>query len=187
MFTLAGGGGIGAAKNVLEQPLAAQRRRRAVGIGAAHRDDRRLAEQPPPVLVGQRDTAEVAAVDAGNAIVPGELLVEERVLRGQEVDDAAVLGQLIAEKQLDLADERGAQVVVEPGEVPVDVRRQRPDVAGLEPLREEVVDEGRACALVGEHPADLPLEHGRVLQLPLFGRRQQLVVGNRAPEEERQP
>ena len=88
-------------EDVLEQPLAADGRRRAGRI-RRHRQHARLAQQAPAVLVGERHAPEVAAVDAGNAVVPRELFVEERVVRRQQIDDAAVRLQLIVEEQLRL-------------------------------------------------------------------------------------
>ena len=40
---------------------------------------------------------------------------------------------------------------------------------------------------IGQHPPDLALEHRRILELALRRDAQQLVVGNAAPQEERQP
>jgi hypothetical protein len=103
----------------------------------------RLAEQPEPVFVGERNPAEVRSVDAGNAIVVRQLLVQVRHVRGEQVDDAAVLSQLGIEEQLDLSHECDPEVVVEPREPGV-LRRQRPHVARLQPLLEEVPDQCRA-------------------------------------------
>ena len=71
-------------QDVLEQPLAANGRRRARRV---RRDGQhaRLAEQAPAVLVGQRHAPEVAAVDAGDPVVTRELLVEERVVGRQQI------------------------------------------------------------------------------------------------------
>ena len=48
------------------------------------------------------------------------------------------------------------------------------------------VDE-RVGLRIGQHPPHLLLEHRRLVQLALRGEVEQLVVGNAAPEEERQP
>ena len=89
-------------QDVLEQPLAANRRRGACRV-RRHRQHARLSQQAPAVLVGQRHAPEVAAVHAGNPVVTRELLVEERVVRRQQIHDAAVRLQLIVEEQLRLA------------------------------------------------------------------------------------
>ena len=59
-------------------------------------------------------------------------------------------------------------------------------VADVQPLAGEVVHE-RLRALVREHPLHLLLQHRRVAERLLHGKRQQLVVRNAAPQEERQP
>ena len=59
-------------------------------------------------------------------------------------------------------------------------------VAQHQPLAGEVVDQ-RARLRIREHPLHLPLEHRRLAQLPASRPRQQLVVRDRAPQEERQP
>ena len=60
------------------------------------------------------------------------------------------------------------------------------EVAQIQPLRREVVDQ-RLGALVGQHAAHLLLEHRGVLEAPVHRGIEQLVVGNAAPQEERQP
>ena len=81
------------AEDVVEQPAAAQHRRRAVRI---RRDgqDAALTEQPAPHAVGEGDAPEVAAVHVRDPVVAGEPLVHERVVRGDQIDDAAILAQL---------------------------------------------------------------------------------------------
>ena len=110
-----------------------------------------------------------------------ETLVEERVTRSEQLEHAAILAQHVLEQQLGLAPKRGAQLSVETG-----VLRQRiVELAQLEPLRGEVLDE-RGRARVGEHAPHLPLERDRLVQ-PARGRGgEQLVVGNAAPKKKRQ-
>ena len=89
------------AEDVLQNPLAAQHRRRAVGI---RRDgqDAALAEQAAAVLVGERHAAELAAVDVRDAVVARQPLVDERVVGRQQVEDVAVLAHDALEEQLGL-------------------------------------------------------------------------------------
>ena len=61
----------------------------------------------------------------------------------------------------------------------------RVELAQAEPLRREVRDE-RVGFRVREHAADLALEHRRLRKLAGRGRREQRLVGDAAPEEERQ-
>ena len=60
------------------------------------------------------------------------------------------------------------------------------DVAHRQPLLDEVVEKARRPA-IGEHPVDLLLEDGRILQPAARGEVDQLVVGHAPPQEERQP
>ena len=60
------------------------------------------------------------------------------------------------------------------------------EVAQEQPLAGEVGDE-RVGAPVGEHPPHLRAEHRGLAQLASLGGRQQLIVGNAAPQKERQP
>ena len=53
------------------------------------------------------------AVDVRDAVVLGEPLVDERVIRRQQIEHAAIFVDDAVEEQLDFALERLAQVVVE--------------------------------------------------------------------------
>ncbi len=44
-----------------------------------------------------------------------------------------------------------------------------------------------SARVVGQHAAHLLLEHGGILEAPLHGRIEELIVGNAAPEKKRQP
>ena len=55
---------------------------------------------PRSLSVVERDAAEAAAVDVRDAVVLGEALVQERVVRLQQVEHAAVLAQDALEEQL---------------------------------------------------------------------------------------
>ena len=132
-----------------------------------------------------RDAAEPAAVDVRNPVVPGQPLVDERVVGGHQLHDRAVFPHDALEEHLGFAPERLAEVVVEIREQ-VRVGLHVAHVAQLQPLAGEVVDE-RPRARVGQHAATCCLEHGGVLQLPCFRHAQQFIVWNAAPQEERQP
>ena len=79
---------------------------------------------------------------------------------------------------------RLAQVVVEIGEC-LEVRLDVFQVAQIEPLVGEIRDQ-RLGAFVGQHAPHLLFQHRRILELALAGQGQQLIVGNGAPEKERQ-
>ena len=139
--------------------------------------------RPRRGLSGPSEIASHArAVDVRNAVVTRQPLVHEREVGVEQVDDAAVLLHDRAEEQLRLALERLAQVAVE-------VRRVGPgilQVAQQQPLAGEVADE-RLGARVGQHAAHLLFERRRILERAALRRREQLVVRDAAPEEERQP
>ena len=92
---------------------------------------------------------------------------------------------MLSNKQLGLAPERLAQVVVEVREL-VLVWDDVAQVPQLQPLAGEVVHE-RARARSASMRRTCRSQHGWVLQLPLARHVEQLIVGNAAPEEERQP
>ena len=103
-----------------------------------------------------RVAPEVAALDVGNAVVPREPLVDERVVGAQQVEHVAVLAHDAVEEQLGFPAKRLPQVVVEIGKA---LRRARTHVAEIQPLPREIRDE--RGARIGHHPPDLPREHGR--------------------------
>ena len=143
-----------------------------------------MTEQAAPGPVLQRNAAEVAAAHVGNAVVPGEPLVDEGVVGVQQVEGAATFAKHAGEQQLRLAPEALPQPLAEIGEL-VLVRLHGGGVAQRQPLPGEVADQGLR-ARVGEHALDLRLEDRRDAQFPALGHIEQLVVRDAAPEEERQ-
>ena len=131
------------------------------------------------------DAAEVTAVDVRNAVVLRQPFVDERVVGAQQIQHAAILAEDAVEEQLGFLPERLTEIVVEVRKQS-HVRRDRREVAQVQPLRGEVVHE-RARPRVGEHPPRLPLEHGRLVEFAGNRHAQQLIVRNAAPEKERQP
>src|SRR4029079_14849786 len=102
-----------------------------------------------------------------------------RVVRG-------ILTRTVREQPLRLLAERRSEVVVE-------IREQQQvgpyeclEVAQVQPLADEVVDE---CvgARIRQQSLHLSFEHAWVLEPTLLGETEQLVVRNAGPEEERQP
>ena len=121
---------------------------------------------------------------SGNAVVPREPLVDERVVRRQQFDDAPVVAQLAVEEELGFLPKRVAQVLVELGKE-IRIGLDVPQIAELEPLAAKLSTSARDRA-VAQHPPHLPLEDRRVLQLAAHRHVEQFVVRNAAPEEERQ-
>ena len=131
-----------------------------------------------------RDAAELVAVNALDPVVLGQALIDEGVIRVQQIDDAAILAQLAFDQQLGFLLERLAQVLVEVGKGRR-IRLYRWDIAQEQPLAGEVLHQ-RLRARIGQHAPDLALQNGRVAELAALGNGEQLVVGNAAPQEERQ-
>ena len=90
--TSGGGAAGGVPSDVLQNPGAAQHRRRAIGVRRRHQHAA-LAEQPPAIRVGERDAAEPLAAHVRNPVVQRQPLVDEGVVRRQQIEHAAVLAQ----------------------------------------------------------------------------------------------
>ena len=144
-----------------------------------------MPEQTAARRIRERHAAEAIPVYARDPVVPRQSLVDERVVGAQEIHHAAILAKLVLDEQFRLTLERRAKVLVELRKQ-LDVGPHVPDVAQLQPLIHEVVDEHRRT-WVGDHPPHLLVQHGRVRQLPTGGHVEKLVIGDAAPQEERQP
>jgi hypothetical protein len=165
-------------EEVREDPLAAEHRRRAVRDGRLEQDAA-LAEQPAAILVLQRDPAERVAEHALDTVVIREALVDERVVRPDEVEHARVLEQHRPQKQLGLVQHVAAQVVVERRE-DARVGRLRVDEPQLEPLLGKVRYE-RIGPRVGQQPLNLRFEHLRITEPACDSFFAQPVVRNAVP------
>ena len=174
------------AEDVRHDPLPARDRRGSFRLGG-RREKRAFAEQSAPhVQAGiQVHAPELAAVDIRNAVVPGEPLVDERIVRGQQIEHIAILADDAVEEQFDFTAHGAAQRIVEVG---IDHRQRTHAVhpAQVQPLPGEI-DRQRFGARIREHAPDLPFEDRRIFQLALARQRDQGVVGHSAPEKERQP
>src|SRR5262245_23378716 len=120
-----------------------------------------------------------------NPVMAREPLVDEGVVRGQQIADAPVVAYLTLDEQFRLTLEGSTKVLVELGEH-LGIRRCGLQIADLQPLSEEVRYE-RLRARIEEHPLNLRLDDARLAQHTLLGEIQQLIVWNTAPEKERQP
>ena len=143
-----------------------------------------MPQQPVSAVVVELDPTKVAAIDMGNPVVLRQPLVHERVVGRQQLGDTAVTAQDAVNEQLGLAPKRLSQVLVKAGEEP-DIRLLRIDIAKEQPLLGEVGDQ-RLRPRVPQHATHLPVERGRLPQLPAGRRSEQIVVGNAAPQEEGQ-
>ncbi len=134
------------------------------------------------VLVGHRDAAELVAVDALHPVMLGQALVDERVVRCQQIGDAAVLAQRASDQELGFLLERQAQIIVEVREGSR-IRLYPRDIAQEQPLADEVLDQ-RLRARVSQQASDLGLHDRRVAEPTPLGHGQELVIGHAAPQEE---
>src|SRR6185436_7943634 len=94
------------AENVFQYPFAARDRRGACGQ-RSHGQNAALSKQAAPGIVGsERDAPELVAIDIRNAVVLREAIVDERVVRGQQIDDAAIFANDALKEQFRFAPER---------------------------------------------------------------------------------
>ena len=184
--TTGGGGRRRRAHDALQHIGAAHHGRSAVRIGAGHQHAT-LAQQAPAGGVLELDLAELVAAHAVDVVLQGQSLVEEGVVRAQQLQHALVIAEDVVDEQGDLLLEVIAQVGRAAG-VGKD-RRIRVDLGQLgqvQPLRAEVGGQ-RERARIGQHALDLRARSSSgSCSLPLPATSQQLVVRQAAPQEERQ-
>ncbi len=106
------------AEQVVENPFAAQHRRRARGIGGHHENARLAQESASPAVFVERHAPEPASVYVRDPIVPGEAFIDERVVGPQQIERAAILVQNALDEQLGFLAQRLSKVVVEIGKQP---------------------------------------------------------------------
>jgi hypothetical protein len=125
------------AKQILQNPFAPHHRGRPRG-GGRHRQHAAVPEQSAAWVRGiECDLPEMAAANVRDAVVPGEALVDERVVRVEQLNERAVLANDRVEQQLGLAAQRSPQVGVEARRFGLDGGQ----VAKIQPLAGEVLDE----------------------------------------------
>ncbi len=112
-------------------------------------------------------------------------LVDERVVRRQQIHHVAIFLHHALEEQLGLALEGLPQVVVEIRERGF-VRQHALHVAQEQPLLGEIIHQ-RFGFRIGQHAPHFAIQHRRIFQLALRRHVQQLIVGNAAPQEKRKP
>ncbi len=117
--------------------------------------------------------------------MPRKTLVDEGVISGHQIHDIAILANYTFEDHFGFPLEGLAQVVVEVGEFIVE-GCGRPQIAQIEPLSGEILNQ-RICFRIGQHPAHLRTQDSRILQFACGAGLDESIVGDAAPEEERQP
>ena len=114
-----------------------------------------------------------------------DAFVDERIIRGQQVEDAAIFTHQAVEEHLGFGDERITERAIEI-RIRDCIRQHAFDVAEPQPLPRKALRE-RFRSRIGQHPGDLFLvDTGRAQSI---GRRQrrEFGIGRRSPDEIRQP
>ena len=104
-----------------------------------------MSQQSAAEIVLDGDAAELAPVDSGDSVVPGQPFVEERIVGRQKIEHGAVFVEDALEEQLGLALERLPQVVVEIREI-VRVGQDVAHVPQLQPLPGEIAHQRSATS-----------------------------------------
>ncbi len=128
----------------------------------------------------ERDAAEPAAVDVGNAVVLREALVHERVVRPQQVEHAAIFAHDALEEQLRFLAERLTQIVVEVRETAACPASSMRGCAGTATARRSC-SPARASADPPACAAPAAPASAGVCSFPCDRRVQQFVVRDAAP------
>jgi hypothetical protein len=118
---------------------------------------------------------------SGKAVVRRQRLVDEGVVRVEELQNAPVAGKNVLKYHLRFATHRLAKFRVEGAEL-VRVRRNHPQPPRFQPLPGKIPDE-RISLGVLEHPLDLRRQHHSVEEFALFRKRKKLGVGHSAPKK----
>ena len=183
--TPGGGGGSRATQEPRAHEKAALGRRRQAGPVLAG-EEGALSQDSRPLRRGQIDPHERrrALRRHRQAVVLGDVAVHVRVRRGEERREAAVAPEDIVDEGLRFGDQIGRE-----RGVPFGVQGRRlghlKNVVQAEPLPVEPCDHGVGARIV-EHSRDLRPELVDRRQLVVIGRREQGLVGHRAPHEVRQ-
>ena len=111
--------------------------------------------------------------------------VDKGVIRGQQIQDAAILANHAAEEQFHFVLVGRPQVVVEIGKQ-IHHRLATLERPYAQPLASEVGDQ-RFRFRIRQHAPHLLVEYGWILELALCSQVDQFVVGNAAPQEKGQP
>ena len=173
------------AEDVLEDPLAAQHRRRAVRI-RRHRQDAALTEQAAALVALVSVTRGSGCRRRWGCRSARQPLVHEGVVGVEQIEHAAVLAHDALEEQLRSRCGTPAAARCRSSGKSPGVGMWPLQVAQHQPLAGEVVDQ-RPRLRIGEHPPHLPLEHRRLVeQAPSRRERRAARRRDRAPQEERQ-
>jgi hypothetical protein len=147
------------AQKLFQNPFTADRRRRPVGIGG-HRQNARLSEQPMPRVVFQCDAAKFRTVNTFDSVMLRQALVYKGVVRIQNIDDAAIFTDHAFDQKFRFALQGVSKILVEIREGDR-IGLHPGNIAQEQPLAGEIGNQ-RLRLWIGEHPAGLLLQDGRI-------------------------
>ena len=173
------------AEQVVQDPFAAHHRRGSIGVRGDH-EDAALPEQTLPRFVGHGHAAKLAAVHVRDPVVLRDAFVHERVVGGHQVEHVAVLAHDAAEEQLRLVLQTLPQVVVEIGKLVLVGLERRAGCAGTATGRRNCSTSASARSSASIRRTCCSRTAGSFSR-PFAASVDELVVGNAAPEKERQP
>ena len=169
-----------AAQNVVEDVLSADDDRGTRGV-AGDGEHAGVAEDAAALGGGELDAAEVRPLDACDAVMFGQALIEEGVAGVEELAERAILAQDGVEEEAGLLLHGVAQLGTPIGEL-LGIGFDHVEVAQFQPLAGEVIGE-RGGARVGEQALHLGIERGGGVELAALGEREQFVVRHPTPQE----
>src|SRR5262245_6556252 len=126
----------------------------------------------------------MAAVHVWNSVMPGKTFIEKCVVGAQQIESAAIVTHDALEKQFGLAPEGLAQIIVEIRKQP-GIGNSVRQITKIQPLSREVCRQ-RLRARIGQHAADLSIKDGSVPQSSADSEIEEFIIGNAAPQKERQ-
>src|SRR5690242_1800804 len=106
------------------------------------------------------------------------------MIRGEQVDDAAILAEDALNEQFQLLFKRRLQSLVEVRE-DNRIRRGASNTSQAQPFEGEIFCQG-AGTRIGKQPFHLLFERARLSQSTLGGKIQEFFVGSLAPQKERE-
>ena len=171
-------------QDIFQNPLAADHRRRSLGV-RGQRQDAALSQQSAAEIVVQSDAAELASVNPGDSVMPRQPFVEERIVRRQKIQHAAILVEDALEEQLGLALECLAEVVVEIREI-VRVGQDVAHIPQAAATGRRNWSPARATSGRATCAAACCRSTAGSCSLPALASAEQLVVRNAAPQKEGQ-
>src|SRR5262249_17184274 len=153
--------------------------RGSVGDGGQHQNSA-FTEQTPPVIVRELHAPEFVSSHVRNSVMLCHTLVDECVVRGEQLKDISVFADDAIEEQLRLAFQAQGQCVVVK-RIIKSVRMEVLQIRQMQPLAREFDCQGFRTRIM-EHAPYLLLQYERILESPLTGKTDQFVVRKRAPK-----